>query len=415
MPGAGGTQRLPRLVGLADGARPDPDRPHPEGARGRSRPGSWTRSAPAPVLLEAARRAALRARRPASCGPSREGIGSRGAAAAADHLLQGARVGAGEDAAATTRRRSRRSRSCEQGTADDAWPRASSSRPRRSAGSPVGDVSRALVSVFFATQEIKKDAGVPRGHAVRRRRASSACSGAGLMGAGHRVRRPRRPACRCASRTRPLEALGRGLQHARGVCEERRKRRSLTRARGRAAHGPHLADARLRGFAARRPRDRGGVRGPGAEAPGARRGRRRRPATSACSRATPRRSRSARSRTGCRRPEQRARACTSSRRCTRCRCSRSWSRPRPTPAALATAVAFGRRLGKHVIVVRDGPGLLHEPRARRLHERGDADARGGRRRSRRSTAAMTDFGFPVGPCTLLDEVGIDVAARRSRR
>jgi 3-hydroxyacyl-CoA dehydrogenase/enoyl-CoA hydratase/3-hydroxybutyryl-CoA epimerase len=81
--------------------------------------------------------------------------------------------------------------------------------------------------------------------------------------------------------------------------------------------------------------------------------------------------------------------------------------------ATATAVAFGRRLGKHVIVVRDGPGFyttralspyLNE--ATRLVEEGaaieDVDS------------AMTTFGFPVGPVALLDEVGIDVGAKVSK-
>jgi 3-hydroxyacyl-CoA dehydrogenase/enoyl-CoA hydratase/3-hydroxybutyryl-CoA epimerase len=80
---------------------------------------------------------------------------------------------------------------------------------------------------------------------------------------------------------------------------------------------------------------------------------------------------------------------------------------------LATAVAFGRRLGKQVIVVRDGPGFFttralaaYMNEASWLLEEGAAIAQ--------MDQVMTAFGFPVGPVTLLDEVGIDVAAKVSK-
>jgi len=84
--------------------------------------------------------------------------------------------------------------------------------------------------------------------------------------------------------------------------------------------------------------------------------------------------------------------------------------PETAPEAIATAVAFGRRIGKHVIVVRDGPGF-YTSRALAaymneatwlLEEGAPVEA---------LDRAMTDFGFPVGPVTLLDEVGIDVGAK----
>jgi 3-hydroxyacyl-CoA dehydrogenase/enoyl-CoA hydratase/3-hydroxybutyryl-CoA epimerase len=79
------------------------------------------------------------------------------------------------------------------------------------------------------------------------------------------------------------------------------------------------------------------------------------------------------------------------------------------PWVVATAVAFGKRIGKTVIVVRDGVGFytsrilapFMNEAAHMLHEGGSIDG---------IDKAMTRFGFPVGPLTLLDEVGIDVGA-----
>ncbi len=77
--------------------------------------------------------------------------------------------------------------------------------------------------------------------------------------------------------------------------------------------------------------------------------------------------------------------------------------------ALATALAFGQAQGKSCIVVRDRPGFYttrilapYLDEAIRLLEEGA--------RIEAIDRAMRDFGFPVGPLALLDEVGLDVGA-----
>ncbi|PWG62065.1 fatty acid oxidation complex subunit alpha FadJ [Spiribacter halobius] len=79
------------------------------------------------------------------------------------------------------------------------------------------------------------------------------------------------------------------------------------------------------------------------------------------------------------------------------------------PEVVATAVAFGRAQGKTPIVVGDGAGFyvnrilapyLNE--AMRLAAEGVAIDR--------IDGVLLDFGFPVGPFKLLDEVGIDICA-----
>lgn len=84
--------------------------------------------------------------------------------------------------------------------------------------------------------------------------------------------------------------------------------------------------------------------------------------------------------------------------------------PRTAPEVTATAVAVGKKQGKTVIVVNDGPGFytsriltpyMNEA-AEILQEGAAVDD---------IDAALMAFGMPVGPITLLDEVGIDVGAK----
>jgi len=83
---------------------------------------------------------------------------------------------------------------------------------------------------------------------------------------------------------------------------------------------------------------------------------------------------------------------------------------RTTPQTISTAVAFGRRMGKTVIVVRDSPGFwVNRILAPYANEVGRLLADGASIDEIDSMAVR--FGFPVGPVTLLDEVGLDVALK----
>lgn len=86
--------------------------------------------------------------------------------------------------------------------------------------------------------------------------------------------------------------------------------------------------------------------------------------------------------------------------------------PRTDPGVTATAVDVGRRQGMTVVVVGDGPGFytsrilgpyINEA-AHLLADGASVDA---------IDTALEELGFPVGPFRLVDEVGIDVAAKIS--
>ena len=86
--------------------------------------------------------------------------------------------------------------------------------------------------------------------------------------------------------------------------------------------------------------------------------------------------------------------------------------PESSPEAIATAVEFGVRQGKTVIVVRDGPGFYTsrilapylDEAARLLAEGAPID---------QVDETMTELGFPLGPFRLLDEVGLDIGVEIS--
>lgn len=80
------------------------------------------------------------------------------------------------------------------------------------------------------------------------------------------------------------------------------------------------------------------------------------------------------------------------------------------PEVVAGCVAFGKAQGKTVIVVKDGPGFYttrilapYMNETSRLLEQGVSP--------KAIDHALMAFGYPVGPVTLLDEVGIDVGTK----
>jgi 3-hydroxyacyl-CoA dehydrogenase/enoyl-CoA hydratase/3-hydroxybutyryl-CoA epimerase len=84
--------------------------------------------------------------------------------------------------------------------------------------------------------------------------------------------------------------------------------------------------------------------------------------------------------------------------------------PATDPQVVVTAVAVGKALGKTVIVVNDGPGFfVNRILGPYINEAGILLDQGARIEA--VDAAMVQFGFPVGPITLVDEVGLDVASK----
>jgi len=87
--------------------------------------------------------------------------------------------------------------------------------------------------------------------------------------------------------------------------------------------------------------------------------------------------------------------------------------PETDPAVTSTVRALGQRLGKTVIVVHDSPGFYvnrilapYINEAGRMLDEGVAvDA---------IDRALVAFGFPVGPITLIDEVGLDIAGESGK-
>lgn len=86
---------------------------------------------------------------------------------------------------------------------------------------------------------------------------------------------------------------------------------------------------------------------------------------------------------------------------------------RTEDAALATAFRFAIRLGKTPVVVADRPGFLvnrllgpYLNEAGRLLDEGTP--------VETVDAALREFGMPMGPCRLLDEIGFDVARHAAR-
>src|SRR5438309_4540666 len=84
--------------------------------------------------------------------------------------------------------------------------------------------------------------------------------------------------------------------------------------------------------------------------------------------------------------------------------------PRTSAQTVATGVGLGKRVGKTVIVVKDGPGFYTSRiLAPYINEASFLLVEGAAVED--IDAALVDFGFPVGPMQLLDEVGIDVGAK----
>ncbi len=272
----------------------------------------------------------------------------------------------------------------------------------------VTSVSRRLVEVFFATTALKKDPGVTPPAPAPRPVERLGILGAGFMGSGIAATAALTAGVGVRLKDAELPRVGAGLKAAAGIVGERVRRRSLTRREGARAQllisggtdfaGFHRADliieAVFEDLALKQQvlREVEAVTGAGC--------------VFASNTSTIPISRIAEA--SCR-PETVI--------------GMHFFSPvhrmpllevvvgeRTAPQTVVTAVAFGRRMGKTVIVVRDLPGFfVNRILAPYINEAGHLLAEGVPIES--VDRAMTRWGFPVGPFTLLDEVGLDVGTK----
>jgi 3-hydroxyacyl-CoA dehydrogenase / enoyl-CoA hydratase / 3-hydroxybutyryl-CoA epimerase len=275
----------------------------------------------------------------------------------------------------------------------------------------VGPVSRKLVQIFFATTALKKDAGVDagvRGHDVRH----LGVVGSGFMGAGIAGTAVLNADVDVRLRDTDLARVGKGLKSAQAILDERLKRRRLTRPQhqrltaelsgGRDYHGFRQADLVIEAVF----EDLTVKRQVLAEVEVAAR------------------------------PDTIFATNTST--IPIARIAEYAARPervlgmhffspvekmplleviptgRTAPEAIATAVRFGRKMGKTVIVVADRPGFwVNRILSPYLNEAGLL-LEEGVPIDVIDDAMHRRFGFPVGPVTLLDEVGLDVGQKAGK-
>lgn len=272
----------------------------------------------------------------------------------------------------------------------------------------VGGVSRKLVQIFFATTALKKDDGVPSGSATPRQIRRLGIIGSGFMGAGIAGTAVLNVEVDTRLKDADLARVGKGLKTATALLAERLERRRLTRQQYERLSALLSGSADYSGF--KRAdlvieavfEDLDTKRRVLAEVEG-----QVRPETIFATNTStiPIRHIAAEAR----RPE-RILGMHFFSPVERMPLLEVIPTTATSPDTIVTAVRFGRRMGKTVIVVADRPGFwVNRILSPYLNEAGHLLQEGVP--IELIDRAMTDFGFPVGPVALLDEVGMDVAEK----
>lgn len=412
IPAAGGCQRLPRLVGLRaaldlilTGRSIRADKAFRLGLVDEVVPQVILRD----VALEAARRLA------------RSGVPRRRSHGLATALLEGNSVGRRlvfSQARRTVRRRSGGHYPAPVAALDAVahglahGMTAGFDREARHFGElAVGEVSRKLVQIFFATTALKKDPGVEVAPEAIRRVERLGVVGAGFMGAAIGGVAVAQAGVDVRFRDADHERVNQGLKAARRVLDERRKRRRITRFEHQRLSALMSGTTDYSGFGARDFvveavfEDVEVKRQVVAELEAV--------VHEECVLASNTSTIPiARLQSGARHPGRVVGMHFFS-PVEKMPLLEVISGPESAPWAVATAVSFGRRMGKTAIVVQDHAGFwVNRLLTPYLNEAGWLLAEGVRVEV--IDRAMTRFGFPVGPITLLDEVGLDVAEKASK-
>jgi 3-hydroxyacyl-CoA dehydrogenase / enoyl-CoA hydratase / 3-hydroxybutyryl-CoA epimerase len=272
----------------------------------------------------------------------------------------------------------------------------------------VGDVSRKLVHIFFATNALKKDDGVPLGSAAPRQIRRLGVVGAGFMGAAIAGTAVLNVEVDTRLKDADLPRVGKGLKTASDILADRLKRRRLTRPQFDRLAGLLSGGDSYAGF---------GRADLVIEAVFEDLGLKQRILAEVESIARPETIFASNTSTipireiaaAAQRPE-RVLGMHFFSPVEKMPLLEVIPTEQTSPETIVTAVRFGRRMGKTVIVVGDFPGFwvnrilspyLNEA-ALLLQEGVPVEV---------IDNTMTGWGFPVGPIALLDEVGLDVAQK----